>query len=234
MPIKTATQGQPISVTLKVADESGIDNAIIVVNGIVAGQNVERILPLKSSFTSETMKIKVISNVASVFSGPSSLTDVLLSIDKGQLFDVFTVRKDLGFYQIMLDNDIEGWVSTEAAVPELVGDIYTATIPVEMTFSSELHYYASVENKLHNKTSTSAYTVGIISREEDKPIIAEQELPQRPQPVSEIKESTSVKRPFFTSAWFIGGVAVVGAGTAVLLLSKKKTETGAISIIVEW
>jgi hypothetical protein len=234
MPVKTAMQGQAISVTLKVSDDSGIGNARLIVTGRIDGKIVEKTWQFKSKFTSETMRIKVISSAASVFSGPSSLTDVLVTVGPEEVFNVYSVRRDLGFYQISLNSDLEGWISTEDAVPELVGDIYTTTIPAEMTFASELQYYASVENRLHNTTSTSVYTVGIISHEADRPIETQKTVTERPEPMNLERESGTTKRPFFKSAWFIGSVVAVSVGTAVILLSKKKTETGGVSIEVEW
>ncbi len=234
MPIKSAVRGTAIQVVATIADRTGLDRVELLLSYGPKGQLREGIIDMKNTLTSKVMRIRVLTDSAVIYAAPTVLSDTLDIVARETILTTYEKHDEYGFYQVGLDADTEGWMHLDDAVAELVGEIYTATIPASITVAPELHYYISAENKDHNKTSSRTTSIALISFEEDVKVETDKDTRQLEESMMRT-EGTTKRKPFYTSAWFIGGALLVCGGTAaILLLSNKKEESGSLSIEVQW
>ena len=229
LPIESAVQGQPISVVARAADR--YSKVKVFLNFEKDGNYLDEPLPMVRTFEDQVMKIKVVSGEAGAYSGPTSWSDTLAIVLRDEIYETYEAKNDLGFYHIKLDDETDAWLSFKDAEALLTGAKYRGTIPAEMTFAPTITYYLLAENEFHQKTTTEPYTVHIISLDEQ---LAANQQGQKKTLKRDDMDSKR-KGSFLKSKWFLGGLVVVGAGTAAILAtSKEKKEKGTISIEIEW
>lgn len=218
-PIRVGRYGQPFTIRVHAMSDNKIAGVILVVSD--DGKPLRGKMP-KLKGAKAPVQVHAVRN-AKIYSGPSAGKRVKGMVRLGEVLYV-SMEKN-GFYRVMGDNGVRGFVLKKDVDVLNTGDAYAVTLPASITSRSTLTYHIEAVDSRGGKSVTKDISMRLLTDDEINGFIAAN--------TGQGKKSTG--KAIYKKPLFWGGLAAVGV-VAYLVQNNgsSPSDQAAVQVLVEW